>query len=74
METNPQDGAFLKYIPDSMLTTEQLAGKNEALDKDNQKIDKLKNENNKQGKNNRQPAFAEGTDAAQSGGYHDLYV
>ena len=38
---NPSEGDFLKYFPDSMLDSEQIEGKNKALAKDAEKIEKL---------------------------------
>ena len=38
---NPSEGDFLKYFPDSMLDSEQIEGKNKALSKDAEKIEKL---------------------------------
>lgn len=43
---NPEDGDFLKYIPDSMLSNEQKQSKMKALEKERAKIEKLRNENN----------------------------
>ena len=39
---NPTEGDFLKYFPDSMLDSEQIAGKNKALAEDAEKVEKLK--------------------------------
>lgn len=39
---NPQDGHFLKYIPNQFLDDEQIAAKNEAVDEDNRRIDRYK--------------------------------
>lgn len=38
---NPSEGDFLKYFPDSMLDSEQIEGKNKALAKDAERIEKL---------------------------------
>ncbi len=39
---NPSEGDFLKYFPDSMLDTEQIEGKREALAKDAERVENLK--------------------------------
>lgn len=38
---NPSEGDFLKYFPDSMLDSEQIEGKNKALTKEAEKVEKL---------------------------------
>ena len=50
---NPQDGDFLKYIPDSMLSEEQKQSKEIALEKERAKIEKLRNESVSDAKENK---------------------
>lgn len=57
---NPSEGDFLKYFPDSMLDSEQIEGKNEALAKDAEKIEKLSEDKK------RSLATAENADALSS--------
>ena len=38
---NPSEGDFPKYFPDSMLDSEQIEGKNKALTKEAEKVEKL---------------------------------
>lgn len=51
-EINPQDGHFLKYLPDQFLDSEQRAAKQTALKEDADRIAKLakKQANNQEGK------------------------
>ena len=57
---NPSEGDFLKYFPDSMLDSEQIEGKNKALAKDAEKIEKLSEDKK------RSLATAENADALSS--------
>lgn len=57
---NPSEGDFLKYFPDSMLDSEQIDGKNRALAKDAERIEKISEDKK------RSLATAENADALSS--------
>ena len=41
---NPSDGEFLKYIPDELLNEEQLQSKNEALEREETRLENMRND------------------------------
>lgn len=41
---NPSDGDFLKYVPDELLNEEQLQSKNEALEREEVRLENMKND------------------------------
>jgi hypothetical protein len=59
---NPQDGDFLKYIPDSMLSNEQKQSKAAALEKEQAKIVSLRNETSSSKKNEKVSGTVSGND------------